>query len=307
MILVALLACPYDTPPDSADPDAAALPLAFADANNYGLTLELAAEPIAIAERSNSLVSWEDLRVDLRGTAVSAIDVRTIELWWLQALEPAQVLSAIEGGTLTQGDIALSAFGKPPLGTVSVHLNQLAFFSGQFEPEEYLVGGAGTWLLLLKNEAEAAASFQLLTPEPGGVTELSFANDSATLVLAADLELGAPLVIPAGEAPAFDWSTLTADGRGAPVLADGFDQLTIARFEGAPASLEADFAHLELLASETWSMSVKGETSAASARLQNAEGGSFSGISGDGTWLLWLGCRSCLSFAPRAIVRLTTN
>ncbi|MSQ01269.1 MAG: hypothetical protein EXR71_05150 [Myxococcales bacterium] len=306
MILVALLACPDDTPPDSADVDSETLPVPIDDANNYALTLELAAEPIAVAERYDSLVSWEDLSVDLRGTAISAIDVRTIELWWLQALEPAQVLSALEGGPLTQGDIALSAFGKPPLGTVSVHLNQLASGAGRFEPEEYLVGGAGTWLLLLKNDAEAASSFQLLTPEPGGVTGLAFANDSATLTFAADLDRGAPVAIPPGETPRFDWSRLTVDARGAAVVADGFDQLTIARFDADAASLEADFAHLELLASEIWSMSVKGETSAASARLQTVEGGAFPGISGEGTWLLWLGCRSCLSFAPPVVIRLTT-
>ncbi len=300
-----ILACTDGSATDSAEAEAP--PVVIDDADNYALTLDLAVEPLAIAELADNIVSWGDLTTDIRGDTMSALDVGGIDIWWLQALDPLAVLDAIEGGTLVQGDIALDAFGRAPPDKSSVHLNDLVSFWGKFEPEQYLIGGTGTWLLLLSNDAEEPVSFQLLTPVPGGVGEIGFRNDRPALSMVADLDAGAAAVVPHGATPTFDWAALTVDGRGAPVVADGFDQLTVARFDLDAASLQADFAQLESLAVESWSMSVKGETSAASEGLQNEDGAAFTGITADGTWLLWLGCRSCLSFAPPIVVRLALS
>ena len=76
----------------------------------------------------------------------------------------------------------------------------------------------------------------------------------------------------------------------------------MARYDEDLATLESNFFDLKTMASESWSMSVAGETSASLADLEGDS--AFEGIDGDHTWLLVLWCSVCENPVPKAMVVL---
>jgi hypothetical protein len=75
--------------------------------------------------------------------------------------------------------------------------------------------------------------------------------------------------------------------------------VTIARYGGyAIADLQRQFLVLRDLASEQYDVRLTAGQEVALSRLADAAGNRFSGIDGDGIWLLSLSCGSCRNPAP---------
>ena len=81
-------------------------------------------------------------------------------------------------------------------------------------------------------------------------------------------------------------------------FANLFDRTEVLAFIKTPAELATQFLDLEIIPTNLYSLSLTGGNSADLAAAVDADGNAFSGLSGDGTWLLALRCGRCYNPAP---------
>jgi hypothetical protein len=79
------------------------------------------------------------------------------------------------------------------------------------------------------------------------------------------------------------------------------DRLFILRYDGTVDDIEADFLLLDYHAAELYQLDAYGVTNAVLSDAVDVDGNPFPGFTADETWLVGIGCSSCISPVPLAL------
>jgi hypothetical protein len=313
--LLVLLACalgPGDGDPDDAvDPaDLPAGPVSLADANNYTFSGTLDGPTLPVAHYTDVTVSWAGLAEDLQCHAFDPVaDVDNVALMWFRYLDEAQVEAGLAADTLQQVDMTVYLSHEPGDAT-SVTLSQLTFFGTEANIQTELAEDTGAWMIALttgNTVGVGARMIAFLEPRADETADaVEIADGCDVLDYTVDLSSLTPVPVRAGGPWALDWSAVTTNGVGQPMVYTDVSEVMLAWFADTDvAALEGDFLDLETLADRRWTAYHPGGTTGDLATLTDVDDGSaFAGFTEDGLWLLALRCGSCPNPAPLVLTVL---
>lgn len=277
-------------------------PLTLVDANNYSLDVNITIPAVETASGSDLTIHWEDALEDLQCHEMDpAQDVNTVSVVRFGTLTQDNVSLGISEDTLKQSDTT-GYVDVPTTGTTSTSLSAMSFFGTPIDvPSEYTTD-AGTFLLILATgdtPGQGARMLTFLTPTADSTnTDVAVGSGCGMLDNTVDLHSLTTLAIPETGPWTVDWSGLTTDGQGNPIDLGGIDSLTVGYYEGLDAAgLETQFLDLEQLASNLYTQTLLGGTSAELDRTTNGSEW-LTDVSGDGMWILALRCSTCYNPAP---------
>jgi hypothetical protein len=142
-------------------------------------------------------------------------------------------------------------------------------------------------------------------------TTVSLTNASTMLTYHADLHSLHPTGVPASTAAlTLDWgppqSMLMTNALGAAFTPTEITSALVGHYTQTPAELETRFLDLEMIATDLYTAPVDIGTTLDFTTLKNSAGGSFPGVTADGTWLVGLQCGNCRNPAPWYLTVLQT-
>ena len=272
-------------------------PCLLSDENNYAYSSQLDVDVVTLQSYADVEITWPDLSTDLLGDPIAPDDITKVTLVVFKDLSPSEVAAALADDTAKQSDVALYQVCTPTGATCK--LSEFGLFGSYPGVPQYFAEGTGTWLLVLGREGETggAAMVMMQASDASAETSVVVDDDTFSLSVTADLTSARPVGLPVGPTPTLDWSGLTRDGFGHDLDVRTIDRLEIGRYDAPLSELQLQFVALEQLATARWTADTTGAVSIA---LDNLSGDTaFDGIDADNTWLLALGCSSCISPAPR--------
>jgi hypothetical protein len=124
-------------------------------------------------------------------------------------------------------------------------------------------------------------------------------SDSTLLDYTVDLHSAQPTPIPMGTADLeIDWTAMTLTSLQTEFIPSNITSLLVAKYTQSVADLEANFLDLELIADQMYRSEVTAGTSISLTELTTDDGAPFTGIDGEGTWVVALFCGGCKNPAP---------
>lgn len=272
--------------------------LDLASSNNYAYDATFEIQSVVIPARTDAVVQWGELSVDMIGHPVEE-DISSIALVWYPHLDEAEVERLLVLGTMLQEDMG-AIFTLNPDGRTEAALSEFTLLGHAMNPEEYLLADDGVWLVAaLPKTGSGARMVTFMRPVDGApATPVALRNDSAELTL--DVALGEPIVVAPSGPWSVEWTGLTTAGTGLDFSRYAVDTLWVARFEDLdPDALADHFLDADLLALDAWTAPIGGvagldDLSAAT----DAGGRAFPGFDDASTWVVALRCMRCTSPAP---------
>ncbi len=150
---------------------------------------------------------------------------------------------------------------------------------------------------ILGQGTKAIQAFQLDPASDN--TKVALTKDSIKLDYKADLQSLSPIGIPAGKANiSLDWGKMTKTSMGQDFIVTDITRVILANYSETPAELEKKFLDIELIAKKLYQGNIEIGTKVDFSTLEDSSGNKFSGIDGDGTWLLALQCGGCRNPSP---------
>ncbi len=270
---------------------------ALTDAHNFSYTSELDVATAPLMEAADGEVEWGSLTTDIRGRALDpATGVDEALLLLFHQLSAEEVMDAVATDTLAQEELSAYFICEPD--DSSCQLSEFCLFMTCLDPPDYFTADRGTWMVMLSStDEQGGLSMLFVEPDAGSTaTTASIDDDSAALLLDADLSSAEPLQILDGPEIVVDWSGLTRNGLGNGLALHQIDGLEVASYDLTAEELQDQFLLLDDLPSQRWTMDVEGT---ATADLSELAGDSpFGGIDEDHLWLLALRCSTCLNPIP---------
>lgn len=267
------------------------------DENNYAFTSTISAQSLTVASRTDLVVDWTGLTTDLQGRAMdpaTEIDIFTIAIL---ALSQEETLAALADDDLRQSDITAYATLVPEEGVTTANLSDFDFLGNVVIPDLDVTEGRGTWLLSASTTGVPGARMLTFFDPVDGGPEIPITLDSASASLAYEVELEALTEVEL-EGDIVSWSDLTLDMRGLPIRLSDIDRLDLGWYEEDLTALEADFLGLEELVDTLYTTPLTATIDQDLSLLTDESGAPFTGVTGDGTWLLALRCMACSNPAP---------
>ena len=191
---------------------------------------------------------------------------------------------------------------RPETGDVCANLSDFSLQGSQFGIADEYVEDV-LYMMTLSDSTTLGVGTRMITflqpTTSSDVTSVEVEDGGCDmLTYTADLTTATPITL--GEEPWIaGWTQLTRDGMGNTLKQEKIDSLMIGYYAGeTPESLQTKLLDLEISADELYELDLDGATA---ADLTDATGanGNFSGLTGDGTWLLALRCNSCYNPAPK--------
>jgi len=278
-------------------------PCVLEDAHQFSYETDLQATNTDAQAEADVCLDWSGFSTDIQGHAV-AEDITKIRLVVFGTLTQDEILDGLASDALQQSDVSLYMICEPESGDTDCCLSEFGLAGSYPGIDTYFTEGSGSWMFSFDSDGvDGARTLAFLTPQPDSTTTtVDIGNETASLSMDVDLQSSVQALVGAGSDVTVDWSGLTADGLGNELAHEKINLLEVARYDEDLATLESNFFDLKTMASESWSMSVAGETSASLADLEGDS--AFEGIDGDHTWLLVLWCSVCENPVPKAMVVL---
>lgn len=303
-LMLVLAGCSGDKDSGDREPN-----LLLEDANNYTFTGALTLPDLPVKPLTDLHIDWSALNQDIQCHDLDPTSIRTAAMLRFQDLNHEDTTTKINNDTLKQSDLSDYVDYSNPGGT-DMMLSQMTFFGTVVNPQDYIVVGNGSLVLILSTGEELGTgirSVTFITPTEGSEnTEVIMPDPCGALDYEVDLHSLSALAAPGDDYLLADWSKLTVDSRGNLFNPSVIDQVLVAHYDSLTATdLETQFLDVEQLADGFWSMTVANATQADLSGLSGST--AFPGFSSDGLWLLGLSCTTCANPAPRFLTVIQGN
>jgi hypothetical protein len=289
--------------------------IVFENANNYMSTTSLNIPKVATAAGADLDICWDGLSKDLLCHELKAgtNDVDNVSFLQMPNLSQDEVRSKLAVGQLdenlvkTYGDFHVDHTAS----SKCTKLSTLKLGKAIAPSTDYVVPTGTmtiTYMLLFETGTTpgvGSKSMLFLEPSASSTTTSVAALDAcANDVLTFEATLGAHMAIPAADNTKWhvDWSQLTQDSFGNPVLFTKIDKVLIGYYQGKTAAdLQTNFKDIELIATTLYEAPVA--PGARDVDLKNAKvRGATTAFTGfnqtDGVWALAVTCSKCQVPAP---------
>jgi len=283
------------------------------ESNNYKFSSTLMFPTVDVKPKTNLTIDWSDLSNDFEKHSLNAkSDInQVLFIDWMLKLSDLETsintdmignsyeglplkfvpdgnttsakvydFGLATGGTVMQGDI--DNFLDPSVSPSSTHtFTAIAATGTQL--------GAGTRMI---------QSFVLNSSSSNDTVKIK--NDSTMLQFSANLHDLSPTYIPSGQSGiSLDWGKMSKNAMGNDFDVTQITHALLGKYSQNPSDLETDkFLDLQMIAQEMYEGDIESGTVVDFSKLKDSSGKSFSGISGDGTWLVALICGMCHNPAP---------
>lgn len=268
--------------------------------DNYMYEGELTIADQAVASKTNLIIDWSALTLDLRGGPFDGTPDQVLIA--RSDVERDTLLSMLQSNTMSGSAVPEVYLCEPEHGARAVATADCEIVGNAFDPSGFQDGSIWVPSLIdIGSGRDELLAVVFFSPTKGEENTVVAFDDNVS-VFDHTVQLG-PAVPHCARSRVLDWSSLTKDVFGHPWDTTRADELVLASFDtDDPATLETDFPRLEDQAIELYRLNVFGLTSANVALASDAEGNPFAGFTGDGTWLWALGCTSCTHPAPLALI-----
>lgn len=289
--------------------------IVFEDANNYMSSTSLDIPRVPTASGADLDICWDGLSKDLlcHDLAAGTNDVDNVSFLQIPNLSQDQVSAKLAVGQLdenlvkTYGDyhVVHTATSK------CTKLSQLKLGTAIAPATDYVVPTGTmtiTYMLLFESgTTPGVGSKSMLFLEPSAsssVTSVAAIDACATGVLDFNATLGQHMAIPAADNTKWhvDWSQLTHDSFGNPVLFNKIDKVLIGFYQGKTAAdLQTMFKDIEVIATTLYEAPVAIGARDVDLAKAKVRGGTtaFTGFNQtDGVWALAVTCSKCQVPAP---------
>lgn len=292
------------------------------DETNYTLSNTMTVAKSTLEDATDLTFDWGSITTDFFGKPIDAaqdLDMVLLSLWHLtpQAIEEALktdnlslslnagALSAYPDGTFTSENLLdFNLFGEEVSDEDVWAWFDTSTPDYAFPQDEY------TFLVMVSEgtlTGKNARMLHMFTLDPNATeTTLMLTNDSTKLDYTVDLHSPRAIQIPrATPSIEIDWSDMTVTSLGNEYNPFSVNEAVVAHYPMTREELEDDFLSLEELADGWWSVDDIAGRSVDLGTLAAEDGSPFTGITGDGLWLLALFCTSnCNNPAPISITFL---
>ncbi len=288
-------------------------PVVLSDTNNFTYSGDVHVPSIPTIPAEDLDICWDEVLLDIQCHDLDPVeDVDMVSLVRFLHLTEDEVAEKIGNDGLQQAD--MSGYVEwENTGETCTELSALSFRGTVIDvPAEYTLDG-GTYLLTLATGGTLGSGTRMLsflTPTAeSDNTRVDVGDGCGVLDFDADLASLAPVKFPDEGPWEIDWSTLTRTGLGNTLLPSDIDGLSLAFYAGSTRSeLQQSFLDLELIADELYGLPISGTLTADLTQATTEEGTTaFSGLTGDGTWLLALTCSRCANPAPLFLSAMETS
>ncbi len=276
-------------------------PCSLRDPNNFTYDSELNFEVVEAEAEADVCIDWSGLSTDIQGHAFTE-GVDLVRLAVFDKLDYDGIRLGLVEDSHQQSELGLYMECEPdgPEDT-DCCLSEFGLLGSVPGIDTYFKVDSGLWLFTLQSDdVDGARSMVMLEPSAEStVTLVEITDESSVLTIEPDLESGTDALIAPVADIEVDWSALTVDGLGNALRLERIDRLELGHYDATPTELEPEFFNLRDVATESWTMSVAGSTSADLSKLEGNT--TFSGVTSDGTWLLALWCSACENPVPKFI------
>jgi hypothetical protein len=315
-------ACGSSTPSSTTGPKAVCegTSLKADEAHNYSVTSTITLPPIKIAQKQNITFDWSAVTKDLLGHSVDLKkDVKRVVLlaWNIPLSNAADPTKSLQykfiHDTIDGPDMVGVPMQYTPAGATSAKLydftlsgnpvtpeqiNTFFDISGQHPPENYCYT-----LMVSSSEQIGSGAITLqsmVLDENSTNTEVKVTDASTKLDFHADLTKLTPTGIPEGTGDiTLDWSDIKKNAMGDEFFTNSITTALVGHYTETAAELSTDkFLSLDRIATELYRADIDTGTTLKLSDMKDSSGKAFSGITGDGTWILGLQCGSCKNPSP---------
>jgi hypothetical protein len=281
--------------------------------NNYTFSSTITLAPVLVKPESDLTFDWSAVSVDFMGHELNPatdIDTANFVLW---GLPEADLETKLNADDLKQSESVVPATAETNNTKTSVGLFEFQAVSGQMITEEEILGymnaetyppDQNTYTFIIASGSlltgGRARMIQAVKLDPASTnTTVAVTNDSTKLDYEVDLLGLTPTAVPVGQADlTVSWEDILTNAMGHTFKPTQITEVRVAHYTETEEELEDQFLDLELIAQNMWRDQEIAGTSVSLSTLKDENGGTFPGISAEGTWVLGLVCGSCRNPAP---------
>ena len=286
--------------------------VAFSDQHNYTSTSTLTVPVVETKEGADLKICWDGLTKDILCHDIApTADINNVTFLQIQNLDKKQIETKLAFGQLTQAEVKIYRDYHVPAGLSPscVNLSSLTLGTTAVNPSaDYVADASKKYLLLFsKGTMLGVGARSMLFIEPSqsstttSVTSPTAAQTCDILDFNATLA-STPLKIPANGPYKVDWSKITRDSMGNPVVFQNIDRLLVAFYANkTPADLVNAFLDIEINATSIYEIPIAVGTKSADLAQAKKRGSNeaFSGFgTAPGVWAVALTCTACQVPAP---------
>lgn len=298
----ALAACtpgPTDTGDVPATPDveAGCRSCAIGDASSYSIEVRLNVQRAPLAAGREATLRWSELRHDIFGRELDPLtDLQSATLFRFNGLDQRALLADLSDNRLRQETVG-AFWSCDPYGGACA-LSSFSILGHALIPATDFVDDLGLYLLVLSSGgAGGIRSMIFLDPTATfGPSNARVLDGSASAFVLPDLSPPEAITVASGPEIELDWSSLTMDAWGDPMLPARLERLRLDRLPVDPLELGLRLAELEALSVESWETPIVGRSALGLEELQGET--PFLGVDEQSTWLATAWCDTCLFDLP---------
>jgi hypothetical protein len=289
------------------------------DDNNYTSTASLTIQSMQTASGADLMVCWDAIKKDLlcHDVVQPSNGIDTVSFLAIPRLSHDDVAKRLAAGTLNDNLVAVYRDYKVPDATSNcTKLSSMTLGSSALDPAKDYVQDTSarysattvTYMLLFESGTTpgvGARSMMFLEPSAAlTAAEVAAPDACSEHALSFQAMLGQPISIPATDATKWDvdWSQVTRDGFGNPVIFTHLDGAIVGFYQGKTAAdLQAAFTDLETSATSLYEVAVPAGAKNVSLAGAKLRGGTdaFPGFTRtDGVWAVAVTCSNCQTPAP---------
>jgi len=285
------------------------------EANNYMFQSTLSFPPVKVKAMSDLTFDWSAVTKDFENHAVNlGTDINTA-LILLVSLSLDDFQTALNTDMIPQraviGGLPLSI--HPTGGQTSAKLSDFTLNGSPppdgiltyFDPTNPLYPSATTTYAFMvatgTTLGRGTRMIQTFQPDTGSTnTTVNATTTSTHLEFTANLHSLTPTLVTAGQAAIkLDWGKMKTNALGNDFDIGSITDASVGHYTQAPADLEGqNFLDLNMIATEFYTGVPDNGTVVDLSTLKDSSGKAFSGINGNGTWIVALQCGGCRNPAP---------
>jgi hypothetical protein len=282
------------------------------DQNNYTSQSTLTIPTVQTVPGADLDICWTALAQDILCHPLTpTADIDNVSFLQILNMSQAEIAAKLAAGKLPASQVKIYRdfhVDQAP-GTTCTKLSSLSLGgTAVAPPQDYVEGSDKKYMLLFSRgtiPGSGARTMVFVEPTASSTNTMVTAPEGCGILqFSADLTSPQRLPIPAAGPWVLDWSQITRDSMGNPVIFQYLDSLLLAFYEGMTvANLEAQFLDIDMIATSLYELAIPtGAKSADLARAKDASGAAFPGFGRtNGVWAVGLLCSTCQVPAPVAL------